>query len=589
MTNPSHLGARLGPRLAELMAQGATHHLQQSADVRARVHKAGLDAFWHGVGREYRDAFGDHLMRLATTEGLDPEAAKLVKFVARQPGEGASLLGLAWYGTGLGSTFGSIISNLLGPVIHTELASNPNALLPPDLAAAMGARGILSLSDAHAEARGAAVNDVRFQAMIDNSTSYPDVGTVFQLWRRQVIDRDQAHLYLKRNGYSDEAILELAALFAVPLQPADLADMTLRGIIDQGYGRQRALEVGVPQADFDLLTEAVGEPPGPEQLVEALRRGFIDTARFTRGIRQSRVRDEWLDVEQLLGFVPMSTADAVDAVVQDHLTSDQGKQVAHLNGLEPQYWDVLVETAGEPIARGEALELYNRGEMTQAEVEQAIRESRVKNKYIPNILELHRKIPPERTVITMLAHGAIDHAGAIKLLLDDGFDQATAEAIVKAGTAQRTTSTRHLAVGTIAELYADQAMSKDDALAALKALGWSAHDAELELQVAELRREHTWRQAAAARIGTDYVNRLIDRAGVVTYLQHIGLPGAQAEAYMTLWDIERSGRVRRLTEAQIIAAAKHNVLDAGQAEARLVELGYDQADALILMHTAGLG
>lgn len=581
-----HLGAKLGPRLAELMAKGATHHLAQSADLRAKVHKAGLDAFWHGVGREYRAAFGDHLMSIAEHEKTPPEIRPLLKFVATQPGEGAALLGTLWYGTGLGQTFGSLLSNILAPVVHLALASNPNALIPADLAAQLVAKGIISTGAGSDEAHGTAVNDTRFDWMVTNASTFPDLLTGIELFRRQLLNIDDLHLIIKRAGYPDGYRDILTQLSAVPLQAADLADMTLRGIIDQDVGRARAKQVGIPEADFDLLTLQVGEPPGPEQLVEALRRGFIDDARFTRGIRQSRVRDEWIDVEQKLGFEPMDTAQAVDAVVQNHLTSDQGKRIAHLNGLEPEYWDTLVATAGEPIARGEALELFNRGQMSEAEVVQAIRESRIKDKYTQQVLDLHRRLPPERTVITMLAHGAIDHAAALRLLLELGFDQQTAAAIVKAGTAQRTTSTRHLAVGTIAELHADQAMTEAEALDAIKAIGYTPEDAALELKVAALRREHTWRQAAASKIGTDYVDRLIARDQVVTYLDHIGLPAAQRDAYLALWDIERTGRVRRLTPAQIVKAVKLQLITAGDAERRLVDDGYSAGDAQLLLQGA---
>ena len=583
-----HLGAKLGPRLAELMAKGATQHLQSSADLRAKVHKAGLDAFWHGVGREYRAAFGAHLRSLHDHPDTPEELKPLLSFVARQPGEGAALLGTLWYGTGLGQTFGSILSNLLAPVVHSDLASNPNALLPADLAAQLTAKGIMGLSDASGEARGQAVAGWRFERMVDNATTYPDLVTGLELMRRKVADINQVHHWLKRAGYPDDVIPMLTSLFDVPIAPAQLADMTLRGIIGQDEGRAKARESGVPPADFDLMAAAVGEPPGPEQLSEMLRRGIIDRAEFDRGIRESRIRNEWTTPVYRASFQPMSTADAVSGVVQGHLTDQQGQTIAHLNGLEPEYWRPLVETAGEPIARGEALELYNRGEMTQAEVEQAIRESRVKNKYIGDILKLRRRLPPERSIVSMLAHGAISHQRAAQLLAEQGFSAEDAASLIKAGTAQRTTATKHLAVGTIAELYAERAMDETQAVEHLRALGYSDADARLELKVAALRREHAWRQTAAGRIGTDYVNRLIDRPTATAHLDRIGLVSTQRDEYLTLWDLERSARVKRLTEAQVIAGVKHGALTVQDGRARLVGMGYDQVDADVLLKTAGL-
>lgn len=582
-----HLGAKLGPRLADLMAKGATSHLAQSADVRARVHKAGLDAFWQSVGREYRQAFGAHLSRIAESPDVHPEVKPLLKFVASQPGEGAAMLGTLWYGTGLGQTFGSIISNLLAPAIHRELAGAPNSLLPPDLLAQLAARGIYSVGDAESEARGGAIASWRFDRMVEGSRQYPDAAMAFDLLRRGLIAPHDLYLALQRAGYNDTFITAIAELVHVPLQAADLADMTIRGILTEQQARDRAKLVGVKAEDLDLLALQAGEPPGPEQLVEALRRGFIDKTRFDHGIRQSRIRNEWIDVEQKLGFVPMSTPEAVEAVVQGHLSDQQGRDIAHQNGLEPQHWAPLVETAGSPIARGEALELLNRGEMNRAQVEQAVRESRVKNKYIPDILKLRRRLPPERSIVSMLSHGAIGHDEALSLLMQLGFDRRIAEAFVKAGTAQRTGGAKHVALGVIVELHADQAIDQAEALRMLHALGWSDHDARLELRVGELRREHQWRQAAATRIGTDYVSRLIDRTEVIGYLDHIGLPALQRDRLLELWDLERHARRRKLTEAQVHAAAKRGAIKVTDAHARLVAMGYSDGDAHILLSDLG--
>lgn len=565
------------------MAKGATHHLQQSRDVRAQIHKAGLDAFWHGVGHEYKAAVGPSLSRWAEHEDMPEELRELFRFLAAQPGEGAGLITTLYYGTGLGQTAGSVISNWLAPIVHGDLRATPNALLPPDLLAQMVTKGIYGQGDGESEAGGSAVAAWRFDRMVENATVYPDPAMALDLNRRGLYTPAELYKALKRAGYNDETLTAIEQLRWVPLQAADLAEMAIRGIVDQEEGRTKAALVGIHPDDFDRLSLMAGEPPGPEQLVEALRRGFIDHDRFVRGIRQSRVRNEWVDVEEKLGFEPMDTSNAVNAVVQGHLSSDQGKAVARLNGLEPEYWDVMVQTAGMPIAHGEALELLNRGELSQADVEQAIRESHTKNKYIPDLIKLRRRLPPERSIVMMLSHGAITHPEALRMLMELGFDRTIAEAFVTAGSRQRTGGARHLAIGTITELYADKAISEQEALDTLKSIGYTPHDAALELKVADLRREHAFRQQAASRIGTDYVDRLIDRATTIGYLDRVGLPAPQRDALLELWDIERAGRRRHLTESQIHAAHKKGLLTAQDALQRLVDLGYDPQDATILL------
>jgi hypothetical protein len=370
------------------------------------------------------------------------------------------------------------------------------------------------------------------------------------------------------------------------LTPADAALAVLRGVIGQAEGNAIAAANGVSEADLAILQGNTGEPPAAESLMEGLRRGFIDQATFDRGIRQSRTRNEWVPFMAQLRFSPMSTADAVAAVVQNYLSDAEGQAIAEQNGLEASHWQYIREAAGEPLSLTEMTELWRRGDVGQADVEQAMRESRLKDKYIPSAIKLRYRIPEPREVVTALTRGAATEAQALKALTDYGYDAANSQMLLKSGLAAKRGTVHHLAVGTVVRMYEDHLVDRARALDLLTGLGWSAEDAAWQLQVADLTAQLHLQSQAVTAIRGRYVARHIDLTTATAALDGLDLDAAQRAALLKLWDLERAVTVKSLTEAQVVKAVKDDLLTATEGHARLTAMGYADGDANILLGVA---
>src|SRR5258707_1600793 len=200
--------------------------------------------------------------------------------------------------------------------------------------------------------------------------AYPSIADALDLLRRGKISHTQFNLCLERNAVPPQFIGPLGDTREVPL-PADLAALAvLRSVITKAEGEKIAALTGVSKADFAIMIEDTGEPPGLEQLEEAYRRNIIDKARLHRGILQSRIRNEWIDVIDALRFAPMSVADAVNAVVQNHLPASAAAAIAEANGLQPGAVDTLIQSAGSPLSPTELEDPYKPGEIEKATKEQ---------------------------------------------------------------------------------------------------------------------------------------------------------------------------------------------------------------------------
>lgn len=581
------LGARLGPRIAEVVTDAQAVHLRKTAHTRAAIEAEGKHIFWRDIAAE-RDAHLRPLLDLLTGHpDTHPAAEQMLQFMRSHKGELAGMLLNRTLGTAAATGVLAGISNLLAPINQRIIAAQPNTLLEPGQLALLVESRRLEQGDAEAEAARAGINGRRFRQLMELARAYPDFETALELWRRGLIGEADFLRVTQFGAIPEPYALAMRELKRIELLPADLALMVLRGIISADDGAVVAERTGLDRGDFELLTLATGEPPAAESMNEALRRGFIDDAEYEKAIRQSRIRDEWIPTMKRLRFAPMATADAVEAVVRNYITGDKGKEIAEQNGLEPAHWPILLEAHGRPPGLGQMLELWNRGEASQAQVEQAIRESDIKDKYVPVLRGLRYKIPPPRQMIELAESGAMPLHRVHELLEKDGYEPDVAAAFLAAAGAKRTAKHKQVALATVEQLYEAHAIDRARAEALIKALGYDAGDIPLIIASADLKRELKARDTAISAIRAGYLARHVDQAEAAGLLSAAGVPSDQAHQLLGLWAIELRAHRRTLTEAQIIHGLRQGHLTKSDAQTRLERIGYDQADAQFLIVTAG--
>jgi len=577
------IGDKLGPRLAALIGRYTTAARHDHAPIEARIRQVATQAVIDKAGAEFAEHIGP---LLSAAIDANPDMHPVVKeYLLRTQSGKHQLQAIAGHiaMTGAGSVLSTLLSNELAPVAYAIVGSNPHLRLEAQVAAAAAAVGSFSESDMLAEGAAQGYNSVRMNVLRDLAVAVPDAATLGQLINRRLLSERDANFWAQRGGYGPSLHGPLLALREEVLSPADAALAVLRTEFSEDEGAAKAALSGVSRDDFATLVLNTGEPPGAESLMEALRRRFIDEARFRRGIAQSRVRNEWDDVLLALRFAPMSTADAVQGVVQSHLSHDQAAQIAGDNGLEPGQVDTLIENAGEPLSRTELEQLFNRGLIGRDVVDQGLRESRLKNKYIDDAFELHVRLPEPRQVVSAISKGAITADAAARILTEFGFAPDTVAMLIAEGTATKLGAHKDLTVGEIRQLFSDGVFSAGQADGYLRQLGYD--EAESGFLVS------SWQQLATAAqirqavgvIRGRFVGRHIGWPAAEADLTALGVPDTSIAQYQRTWTIEQSATVRGLTEAQIVKAHKEQLIDSQAAHDRLAAIGYTDDDINILL------
>lgn len=369
----------------------------------------------------------------------------------------------------------------------------------------------------------------------------------------------------------------------VPLTPAELALAVVRGEASEGDAAHEARKSGTAEGRFDLLTRITGEAIAIEQLLLLYRRGQIDEGRLERGIRQSRIRNEWVPEVKQLRYAPPGAGEVIAAAVQNHLSIPEATRHLANAGIDPAEFQWLYETAGSPPGLHELLDLLNRGEFSENDMRQAIRESRVKDKYVDAMLKLRVHLMPMRTIVSAVRQGVIDDGAALQKLAHLGVPADDAAILVKEGHSTKTAGVREASASQVVQSYELGMVNKDAAHAQLVKLKFDDESANLLLDLGDHRRQMALRERAANRIGSAYIAHHTDRTTASAALDRIGMNTDERDHLLQLWEQERNTNVRTLTEAQIIRLMKKGLLTEAEAVARHIALGYTEPDARLLV------
>lgn len=579
-------GDKVGVRIANLVCQSIVHTHAQLLRTKHKLAMMIFHAISDTISEEVHDTIGPILKDLHATYGADGNMSDALDFMAHKKGQLQALVGTSLLQQGLLWPLSAIINNELAPAVYEGVSSNPHSVPDAGSIAQAAAKGLIddpSFWDGMAKN---GYNNSWARMLTNLAETYPDMGTGLELLRRGKITRDVFVEWMHRNSMPTEAATMIADLVNTPLSPADAALAVLRGNMTQGEGVKIAAENGLTAEQFQTLIDNTGEPLGLMELLEARRRGFIDDARLTRGIVQSRVRNEWVDVAKAIAFSPMSTADAVNAVVQNHLDAAQASKIASQNGLEPGAFDILVQTAGEPLSRTEMEELFNRGEVTEAQVKQALNESRLKPKYTDLAFKLHTRLLPIRNLAEAVEFGVMPLDAAVAEAMKGGYSKADATTLIKSASARKFQEYRRAVVTAAESLYVNNALSVEDGMQIAHNMGMSADEAEVIFQAAEYKRQEKLIATALSAIRSKYIARHLDKQSASNMLDSLGIVAGNRDELLAAWDIELSANVRVLTEAQAIRAMKKNVWTPQETHDYLVLLGYSDEHATILVEDA---
>lgn len=389
----------------------------------------------------------------------------------------------------------------------------------------------------------------------------------------------------------------------VPLSPADAAHAVVRSYMDQVGGEQTAAKSGIDAGTFAVMRDLAGDAPSPEQLVEALRRGIITrdgsgaaSTSFVQGIRETNLLDKWTDVVAALATQWPTPAVAADAALKGQVSVEEGRALYHKFGGDPQWYDLVFNSAGAAPTPLEAVEMAMRGiipwDGTGAGVvsyHQAFLEGPWRDKWLDAYRKAAYYYPTASEASEFLKYGVIDKRAAADMLARRGLTGADAQAFIDYAEVNALNDYRGLSEQAVLDMVAAGYTSDADARTMLAALHRGPAAIDQLLKFAGLQRQITALNRAVTRIGTLYMARKIETTTAKQALLSLHLPSAQIDPIVADWDAVAGVNVKVLTEAQIADAWAYNIMTQGEAMQELENIGYTPFDAWALLSNKNKG
>jgi len=131
--------------------------------------------------------------------------------------------------------------------------------------------------------------------------------------------------------------------------------------------------------------------------------------------------------------------------------------------------------------------------------------------------------------------------------------------------------------------YTKRMISGTDLTTFLVDLGFDPQEAALQMQVADFAYADAMRDTAIDLIGENYVRRTITQGRAYELIGGLNIASSQQDQLFAEWDLSRTLRTRKLTEAQYRKAFKGDMISLDDYAENMRGLGYAESDVEILV------
>jgi hypothetical protein len=365
-------------------------------------------------------------------------------------------------------------------------------LTPADLALAV-LRGTITNDQGVAGAAQFGLNADDFATLLDNTGEPLAMQELNMALRRGFIDDATYTRGILQSRVRDEWIPTALALRYFPMSVAQAANGVTRGYITEAQGAAIALQNGLEASDWPTVLASNGRPLSHEQMAQLYYRGLVTKDEWQDAIRQSDVKDEYIDDAVELGVKLLPFFEAVTLLKNGDISAktfttemlDQGYQQDVLTEITT----ALAGTVGGVKKHLTVADLQTMFEEGVLSHDLAVTDittlgySKDDAEALLNLAATRRANELTRSQITTVKGQynkyKIDDVKAIADLESIGVSKADAAQLVDEWATVRPDGTRELTEAQVMRLLKESAINRADAVQRLQAIGFTAGDANL--------------------------------------------------------------------------------------------------------------
>jgi hypothetical protein len=537
-------------------------------------------------------------------------------------------------GYAIGGATQDALRPALQEVVNVANESHPAVPLTPSTAAQAQIAGGYSAKDAERDAAYNGLSRSRFDAIRSFAGNAPGVNQLLMLWNRRELTEKEVDAGLRQNLTRPEWSDALKALRWQLPSGQELAQMAVQGVLERDEAAALALLVGTNAATFDRLYRLAGDPIAPDELLTLWNRGELAEADVDRGLRQSRLKPEWVAAFKRLRHVLPPVSDVTRFAVREVYDPAARKSLdldadfpepfareAAKVGLDEQtardYWAAHWQLPSYT----QATEMLFRGEITRPQFDGLLKALDYAPTWREKLAAIAQRIPPIGDMIRFAQREVYDPAQRRELGLDADYPAAfTDEAALHGMNEERARqywaahwrlpsalqgyrmlwrgemnegeldgllkaldypklwrdrlrNIAYLVPGRIdlKRMYAAGILTRAEVHAGYRKLGYTERDADRMTELAVAGTGTTTKDLTAAQLASEYQGHFIDRTAYLERLAELGYSADEAEQLAGLADAKRIARARDQFIARIHAQFVGHKVDAQTARSALAD------------------
>jgi hypothetical protein len=317
----------------------------------------------------------------------------------------------------------------------------------------------------------------------------------------------------------------------------------------------------------------------------------ISPQEFAEVVAHSDIRPEYIPDLLKLARNSISPADAVEMVVKQIIDQNTGQNLYAAAGGIPAQFPALVAAAGDSLGPEKLVDLLAHGSISYAQAERALGMSRVNPIFYYAYLDpatdgpgpVHNKYLAPYEVGEAVSSGHVDAATALNWLLDEGYNQAQAEAFISAKSTTAVAKVKEETTAQVLKMYGAKLYDQAEATTALTNLGYTTAAVPVLLAQAEASSIIAAHNAAVSRVRASYLVGQITDTQATVALQSLGVATAAINDFISDWHVELTTPTHHLSEATVGKLLKEGYITPEQAQAKWVAMGYSADDAALLL------
>ena len=237
------------------------------------------------------------------------------------------------------------------------------------------------------------------------------------------------------------------------------------------------------------------------------------------------------------------------------------------------------------FTRSQWMDLYDLGKIGPTRLGEELARLGYDSEKIGWLVELAEKQPSRGDLVGMWNKGIIGEELVADGLRKQGYNQTWIDLFLRYYKREETSEEKGAYLGTLRKALKEQLIGEEEFKKALKDLKRSDVAIDLELAVLKLSWEVAEKTAAKSDIRSAYMENVIGKPEAERWLANADFASHTITLLLQTWDKERAPSYRKINKSELLKAWATGVLSQPQVFQGLLDVGYDDRGATVLMET----